>query len=99
MGADGVRIRAQTYRQAFGSAGAQQLIIFLVAAMILDGGLLLEVCLFAAASFWVGAAVIWFRRRGTPTTLDLLLIEAGNVPLCVLGFFLSYWIWSRRGAL
>ena len=94
-----MRIRAQTYAQALGSTGAQQLIILLLATMVLDGGVLLEVCLFAAGAFWAGVALIWFRRRGSPTKLDLLVVEAGYVPLCVLAFFLSYWIWSKRGVL
>lgn len=94
-----MRIRAQTFRQALGSTGAQQLLVLVLAAANLDGGLLLEVCLFAAAAFWTGVGLIWLRRRGSPTTLDLLLIEAGYVPLCIVAFALSYWIWSRRGLI
>jgi hypothetical protein len=94
-----VRLRAQTYRQAIGSSAAQQLIILLLAGGILDGGVILELCIFAAVAFWIGVAVIWFRRRSNPTRLDLLAIEAGYVVLCVISFFLSYWIWSRRGVL
>ncbi len=94
-----MRFRAQTYGQAIGSAGAQQLIILLLAGAILDGGVFLQLCIFAAVAFWIGVAVIWLRRRTTPTKLDLLVIEAGYLGLCVISFFLSYWIWSRRGVL
>ena len=75
------------------------MIILLLAGAILDGGVILQLCLFAAVAFWIGVAVIWFRRRSTPTKLDLLVIEAGYLALCVVSFFLSFWVWNRRGVL
>ena len=94
-----MKLRAQTYGQALGSAGAQQAIIFLLAVAILDGGVCFQVCIFAAAAFWIGVALLWFRRGSAPTKLDLLFIEAAFVPLCLVAFFVSYWIWNRRGVL
>lgn len=94
-----MKLRAHTYGQALGSAGAQQVVLFLLAAAILDGGVCFQVCMFAAAAFWIGVAVLWFRRRSAPTKLDLLFIEASFVPLCLVAFLLSYWIWTRRGVL
>ena len=67
--------------------------------MILDGGVIRQVCLFAFGAFWVGVAIIWFRRGPALTKLDLLIVEAGTVPLCVASFFLTYGIWNLRGAL
>ena len=66
--------------------------------MILDGGVVAEVCLFAAAAFWAGVALIWFRRR-IPTKLDLILIEGGYIVLCVIAFFLARWIWDLRAVI
>jgi hypothetical protein len=94
-----MKVRATTYRQALGSTGAQQLIIFLLAALVLDGGVLLEVFGFAALAFWTGFAFIWFRRRSKPTSTDLLIIEASFVPLFVIACVLSFWIWQKRGVL
>lgn len=94
-----MKIRAETFKEALASAGAQQLILLLLASAILDGGVLLQLCAFAFAAFWIGVAIIRFRRGSTLTKLDLLIIEAGSVPLCVISFFLSYLIWNLRGAL
>jgi hypothetical protein len=94
-----MRIRAETFKQALASAGAQQIILLLLASAILDGGVVLQVCVFGFAAFWVGVAIIYARRRLVLTKLDLLLVEAGTVPLSVISFFLSYFIWNRRGVL
>ena len=66
-----------------------------VAGAILEppsGYIFLQLCIPATVAFWGVAAVIWFRRPCAPTKLDLLIIEAGTLPLCVVSFFLSYWI-------
>jgi hypothetical protein len=94
-----MRFRANTYRQALGSTGAQHIIILLLAALLPDSGTLFEVCAFAALAFWVGVGFIWLRRRLEPTSTDLLFIEAGFVPLYVLACLLSFWIWHKRGVL
>jgi hypothetical protein len=94
-----MKFRAQTYRQALGSTGVQQMTVFLLASLILDGGVLLEVCAFAALAFWIAVGFIWFRRRLKPTSADLVVIEAGFVPLCVIAFLLAFGIWRWRGVL
>ncbi len=94
-----MKLRAQTYRQAIGSTVAQQTIVLLLAGMILDGEVILEMCGFAAVAFWIGVGLIWFRRRSKPTQIDILVIEAGYIVLCVISFFLSFRIWTMRGVL
>ena len=94
-----MRLRAQTYRQAIGSTGAQQLILYLLMGSILRSGVFVEICLFAALAFWVGVISIWLRRRRFPTKMDLLFIEAGFLPILVIAFFLAYFIWKARGVL
>ena len=90
LAAPHLRLRAQTFGQAVGSSIAQQLIILLLAGAILDRGLIFELCGFAAVAFWIGVAVIWFRRHSSPSWLDLLVIEAGYVVLCVVSYLPSY---------
>ena len=92
-----MRIRAETYGQAIGSALAQQLVVFLLAAVLIEWGVVLQVFAFSMAAFWAGTLMIWARRRVNPTKLDLYLIEGGSIPLCVLAYFLSAFIWSVRG--
>jgi len=90
-------IIAKTYSQAVKSAVIQQGILLVLTAMILDGGVIFQVCLYAAIAFWVGFTMIWIRNRRSPKPLDLLLIEAGYPVLCVVAFFLYSFIWARIG--
>ena len=78
------------------SAVIQQVFILVLASMILDGGVVAEICLFAAVAFWGGVALIRFRRP-VPTKIDLVLIEGSYIVLCLLAFFLTQWIWHLRG--
>jgi hypothetical protein len=94
-----MKLRAETFKQALASAWAQQIVLLLLASSILDGGVVQQVCLFGFAAFWVGVAIIRLRRGSMVTKLDLLLIEAGSVPLCVVSFFLAYFIWNLREVL
>ena len=75
----------------------QQAIIILLSAMILDGGNLLQACLYGIAAFWIGVGVIWFRRRVAVTRTDVFLIRWGALPLCVISFFVTGLIWRQRG--
>ena len=84
------------YRRVTKSAVIQQVLILVLASTILDGGVVAEICLFAAVAFWGGVALIRFRRP-VPTKIDLNLIEGSYVVLCVVAFFLAQWIWHLRG--
>jgi hypothetical protein len=84
------------YRDAVKFALAQQLIILVLAALILDAGETGEICLSAALVFWIGFLIIRIRRRSRPTTIDLILIRAGYIPLCVLTWFVVHLIWHLR---
>jgi hydrogenase-4 membrane subunit HyfE len=86
------------YQRVIKSAVLQQVFILVLVSMILDGGVVAEVCLFAAAAFWSGLALITSRRR-TPTKLDLILIQGGYIVLCVIAFFLTHWIWHLRSVI
>jgi hypothetical protein len=92
-----MEIRAGTFRKAVWSAICQQVIILCLALNILDGGVVAETCLFALVAFWAGVAIVYFRRRGSVSRIDLLFIEAGTVPLVVAAGFLAFAIWRARG--
>jgi len=93
----GFSTMATSYADAAQSALAQQVIILFLAIGILDGGDILNICLIAFVAFWVGAGLIWRRRPKTPTKLDLMVIQAGYLPLCILSFLLVLWSWKLRG--
>lgn len=76
----------------------QQLIILILAGMILDGGTIARICLYAAVAFWGGVAVIRLRRGTPPTKADLTLIEGGYVVVGVIAYFVTHWIWQLRGS-
>ncbi|HUS35893.1 MAG TPA: hypothetical protein VM680_11130 [Verrucomicrobiae bacterium] len=94
-----MQMRAGNLRNAVGSAVCQQLIVFSIALALLDGGVIAQICAFAAVAFWMGVAIIYFRHRGTLSKVDLLFIEAGTVPLIVAAGFLAFAIWRARGVL
>ena len=75
----------------------QQAIVIFLSAGILDGGALAQVCIYALVAFWGGAGVLIARRRAALTRVDIILIRWSYIPLCVVSFFVTYWIWSLRG--
>lgn len=75
----------------------QQAIVILLSAGMLDGGELAQVCLYAFFGFWGGTGVLIAKRRGALTRVDILLIRWSYIPLCIVSFFLTHWIWSLSG--
>lgn len=79
------------------SALVQQAVVIFLSLMILDGGVIAQVCLYAFAAFWGGAGLLIARRGAALSRLDLGLIRGGYLPVCIISFFLTHWIWSLRG--
>jgi hypothetical protein len=75
----------------------QQAIVMFFCALILDGGGLAQVCLYALVAFWGGTGLLIARRGAAITRVDIILIRWSYIPLCIVSFFLTYWIWSLRG--
>ncbi len=69
----------------------------ILAAMILDGGGIGQVCLFALLGFWGGVFVLRARSRGTLTRVDLMLIRGGYILVCIISFFVTRLVWALRG--
>jgi hypothetical protein len=88
---------ASPLQSAIYSACIQQAIIMILAAMILDGGSIGQVCLYALLGFWGGVFVLRVRRREALTKMDLMLIRGGYILVCIISFFITRWIWSWRG--
>jgi hypothetical protein len=84
-------------QSAIYSACIQQAIIMILAAMMLDGGCIGQVCAYAILAFWGGVFVLRVRRRGNLTKLDLMLIRGGYIVVCVISYFVTRWIWHLRG--
>jgi len=85
------------YRNASTSALVQQGIVLVLAALNLDGGDLLRICLIAFVAFWIGVGFMRRHRPQAPARLALICIHAGYLPLCIVTFFLVHWFWKLRG--
>jgi hypothetical protein len=88
---------ATPFASAIYSACIQQAIIMILAAMILDGGCIGQVCLSALLAFWGGVLVLRVRTRGALTKTDLMLVRGGYILVCVISYFVTRWIWHLRG--
>jgi hypothetical protein len=82
------------YRRAIYDALILQVVLTLITMMVLDGGHIAHTTGIAVLAFWSGAAVIIIRRPTAPTQTDLRLIRFGFLPLLIVTFMLSEWIWS-----
>jgi len=78
------------------SALAQQLILIVLAAMILDGGRIAQICLFGFVAFWTGALLLIVRAKGRVTKADLVFIEGGSIVVCLLSYLIASGIWKMR---
>ena len=78
-------------------AVALQIVLGLLALLILDGGLIAQICGIALLAFWSGTVVLIWRHPQTPSRLDIELIRFGYFPVIIVSFFLVGWIWRLRG--
>jgi hypothetical protein len=86
---------APQYRSATASAAAQQAITGLVSAMMLDTGptsFFLMWC-FVMLAFWVDVILIVLRRPLSPTSVDILLIKYGFIPLFIAVYCVLHGLW------
>jgi hypothetical protein len=75
----------------------QQAVVLILGCLVLDGGALLQTCVYGIAAYWIGFCVIWLRRGAAVTKLDVALIRWGFIPLCIVSFFVTGCIWHLRG--
>lgn len=74
-----------------------QMPILILASMVLDGGGIAQVCFYALVAFWVGVVVLYVRRRGVLSKVDLFLIRWGYIVVCIISFFITRLVWGLRG--
>jgi hypothetical protein len=71
----------------------QQVLVLMMASMILDGGMMMQLSGCAALAYWVGFSIIMARRRGRLTQTDAILIRWGFLMLYTVSFALTGLIW------
>ena len=75
-----------------------QCVLGIVACLMLDGGISLQMWAFSMAAFWGGSIIVLIRRARNPTRLDVALIKWGFLALClIITPLLSEVIWIIRG--
>lgn len=85
------------YRKAIFDALVIQIVIGILSAMILDGGLCAQICGVALLAFWGGAAVLIWRRPQSPSEVDVFLIRFGYFAVIFIAGVLIPIVWHLRG--
>jgi hypothetical protein len=68
---------APAYKPAVKSALIQQGIVFILAGLILDGGLTFNAAVIAVVAYWLAFGLLIFRRANLPTRGDILWVRYG----------------------
>ena len=74
-------------------------IVILLFAGLLDGGLRLQACVYSCLGYWAGALLILVRRAKALTRVDLLYLTWAWLPMIVIGVPLFMRIWKAKGLL
>jgi hypothetical protein len=61
-----------------------QIAIFVLTALVLDGGELNRLCTIAIIGYWIGVGIILLRRDASITKIDILFIRYGVVVLLIM---------------
>ncbi len=61
-----------------------QVVLFVLTALILDGGRSNKMCIVAMIGYWIVVAVMMIRRRTVPTRTDLLFLRYGMLALLAI---------------
>ena len=84
------------YDDALRIAIVSQVAVTMLLLTLLDGGTLAKVGAAAMAGFWTGAALIMSRRPRWPSTIDLLFVRWGYVPLLIVAAAMTPWMGVLR---
>ena len=74
-------------------------LFFVLAGLVLDGGLAVQITLMAVAGYLGGVAVMAARRPQAPTSADVWLLRWGFVPLWIAAQVGVRYAWSWMGRL
>ena len=87
------------YRGALGLVATQQILLGILAGMVLDGGALGFLYLYALVAFWAGFFMMLVRRPRNPTRTDVFFIKWGTFMLFLISIVMAPVIWKIRGAM
>lgn len=87
------------YSSALGRGVVCVFALFILAGLVLDGGLTAQITLMAVMGYLGGTAVVVVRRPQAPTAFDLWLLRWGFVPLWLAVQVGAWYAWSWMGRL
>ena len=88
-----------SYRHAVVVGSVVALTFVVLSALLLDGGLTLQVTFMAILGYLGGLAVMAARRPQAPSALDLMLVRWGFIPLWIAAQFGARYAWTLLGRL
>ncbi|MBN2578558.1 MAG: hypothetical protein JXB10_06155 [Pirellulales bacterium] len=77
--------------------GGVQLVLFVLTALILDGGQINQLCILAIIGYWIAYVAIRIRRGSHPTRGDLLFLRYGVAVLFFLALIVAKLVYSIIG--
>jgi hypothetical protein len=79
----------QVYGEPIKAAIAQQVVILFLAALVLDGGVMLRIATVAVAGSWAFSIVIMAHRPTSPTPTDVQIVKYGFWLAALVSFVLA----------
>ena len=73
--------------------------MFILAALMLDGGLTLNAAVIAVVAYWLAFGIVLFRRASSPTRLDMLLVRYGFLLVFAFVVMIGPFVWAALGRL
>ena len=76
----------------------EQFLLFTVAGMVFDGGMLGIYVAIGAAAFWTSVIMLVLRNPGVPKKWDMIYIRVGLLVVTVLGGLAATYLWELWGS-
>jgi len=84
-------------RSAFKTAFYVHATLFVLTALMLDGGRSHQFCLIAMIGYWLAVLLLFMRRRKAPTRSDFLFIRYSVVPLWIAAPYIAEIVYRYIG--
>ena len=75
----------------------QQAIVMVLASMLLDGGVVARIVIYAIAAYWTGFVIAYALRHHHWTAADRILARWGFLILCPVSGFVTGLVWRIKG--
>jgi hypothetical protein len=92
-------VLSSEYGRSLGRGTLLVFLLFVLAGLVLDGGLTGQITLMAVMGYLGGAAIMAARRPLTPTATDVWLLRWGFIPLWVAAQVGVRLAWFQMGRL